>query len=58
MKKIGLLRLLAILLIAFGITYLNFDNLNFDANYKAYASLIIGLIIAIISFLKPRKSKN
>ena len=57
MKKIGILKVLGIVLITFGIIYLNFDNLNFDLNYKAYASLIIGLIISIFSFLKPQKSK-
>ena len=58
MKKIGPLKLFGILFIAFGITYLNFDNLNFDANYKAYISLIIGLIISVISFTRPQKLKN
>lgn len=58
MKKIGILRVLGILLITFGIVYLDFDNLNFDLNYKAYAALIIGLIISVFSYLKPQKSET
>ena len=58
MKKIGLIKLLAILFLTFGITALNFENLNIDVNYKAYASIIVGLIIAIISFFMPEKLKD
>ncbi|WP_158524879.1 hypothetical protein [Mesonia sp. K7] len=58
MKKIGLIKLAGILLMTFGITDLNFENLNIDANYKAYASIISGLIIAIISFFMPEKLKD
>ncbi|MDT0293841.1 hypothetical protein ACFQ3R_10665 [Mesonia ostreae] len=56
MKKIGILRMLAILLITFGIVYLDFDNLDLDVNYKAYAALITGLIVSMFSFLTPQNS--
>ncbi|WP_161804997.1 hypothetical protein [Lacinutrix mariniflava] len=58
MKKIGLIKLAGILLMTFGITDLDFENLNIDVNYKAYASIVIGLIIAIISFFMPEKLKD
>jgi hypothetical protein len=58
MKKIGLIKLAGILFITFGITDLNFENFNIDANYKAYASIIIGLTISVISFLMPQKLKD
>ena len=42
----------------FGITDLNFEDLNFDVNVKAYAAIIIGIIITILSFFTPEKLKD
>lgn len=58
MKKIGLIKLAGILFLTFGITDLNFENLNIDTNLKAYMAILIGLIITIISFLMPQKLKD
>ncbi|MDH7911157.1 hypothetical protein [Winogradskyella sp. SYSU M77433] len=58
MKKISLIKLAGILLLTFGITDLDFDNLLISTNYKAYISMIIGLIIVIISFFMPQKLKD
>ena len=58
MKKISLIKLAGILLVTFGITDLDFDNLLISTNYKAYISMIIGLIIVIISFFMPQKLKD
>ena len=58
MKKIGIIKLAGILFLTFGITDLNFENLNLVENYKAYASIIIGIIISIISFIMPEKLKD
>jgi hypothetical protein len=38
MKKIGIIKLLGVLFLTFGITDLNFENFNFDINIKAYAA--------------------
>jgi len=58
MKKIGLIKLAGILFLTFGITDLNFDNLTIDANYKAYAAILVGLIISVLSFVMPQKLKD
>ncbi len=58
MKKIGLIKLTGILFLAFGITDLNFDDLAVEQNYKAYAAILVGLIISIVSFLLPDRLKD
>ena len=58
MKKIHLIKLTGLLLITFGITDLNFENLADGSNYKAYAATIIGVVIIVISFLMPQKLKD
>lgn len=58
MKKIGLIKFAGILLITFGITDLNFENFNLDENYKAYAALLIGIVITLVSFFMPDKLKD
>lgn len=57
MKKFGIIELSAILLMTFGITYLDFDNLNFQDNYKAYIQLMIGGIL-ILYILYKRSQAN
>ena len=46
-NNIDLIGFSAIIFLTFGITYLDFDNLNFKNNYKAYAQLIIGILLLI-----------
>ncbi|WP_179338221.1 hypothetical protein [Winogradskyella ludwigii] len=54
-NNLGLVGFIAVIFLTFGITYLDFDNLNFGDNYKAYAMLIIGIILFIIMFYKSKK---
>ncbi len=58
MKTIGIIKLAGVLFMTFGITDLNFEDLNFDVNVKAYAAIIIGIIITILSFFTPEKLKD
>ncbi|QNM84570.1 hypothetical protein H9W90_10215 [Polaribacter pectinis] len=58
MKKIGIIKFMGILILTLGITDLNFENLNFDVNVKAFAAIIIGIIITILSFLATKKLKD
>ena len=58
MKKIGIIKFMGVLFLTFGITDLNFENFNFDVNVKAYAAIIIGIIITILSFFTPEKLKD
>lgn len=58
MKKIEIIKLMGILFLTFGITDLNFENLNFDVNIKAYAAIITGIIVTILSFFTPEKLKD
>ncbi|EPR72035.1 hypothetical protein ADIWIN_2874 [Winogradskyella psychrotolerans RS-3] len=44
-NSLGFFGFIAIIFLTFGITYLDFDNLNFGYNYKAYAMLIIGILL-------------
>ncbi|SDI01942.1 hypothetical protein SAMN04489796_106137 [Winogradskyella thalassocola] len=40
-NSLGLVGFIAILFLTFGITYLDFDNLDFGDNYKAYLKSIL-----------------
>lgn len=55
-KKLGLLRLLGLLLISFGITQLDFNNPALSLNYKAYSALVVGAIFVIASFISKQKA--
>lgn len=57
-STLGLFRFIAILLMTFGITYLDFENLNFEDNYKAYSMLILGVLLLIFIVLGSIKSKR
>lgn len=57
MKKVGLIRLTAVLLIVMGVVYLDFEDLSFAANTKAYVALILGVIVTAIAMLYLPKSK-
>ena len=59
MKKLKTLDFIAILFLTFGITYLDFDNLSFEDNVKAYIQIIIGAILIIfILFKRGQASKT
>jgi hypothetical protein len=58
MKKIKLLQMLGILLITFGITFLNFEDFSFKANIRAYASIILGIIMTLVEFYQAYKLKK
>ena len=58
MKKIGGVRLIGLFLIVFGVIYLDTENLAFNANYKAYTALILGLVTVIISFVIDLNKRN
>ncbi len=53
-KNADIIGFSAIFMITFGITYLDFDNLNFGDNLKPYMFIIIGFIIFIFSIYKKR----
>ena len=58
MKKLKTLDFVAILFLTFGITYLDFDNLSFEDNIKAYIQIFIGAIMLIyILFKRGQASK-
>lgn len=57
-STLGLFRFIAILLMTFGITYLDFENLNFEDNYKAYNMLILEVLLLIFIVLGSIKSKR
>jgi hypothetical protein len=56
-KNIDLVGFSAIIFLTFGITYLDFDNLNFKDNYKAYVQLIIGILLFILTLYKKKKNE-
>ncbi|MBL4710242.1 MAG: hypothetical protein JKY48_17560 [Flavobacteriales bacterium] len=57
-KKVNILSFFAAMFLTFGITSLNFDDLQFDENIKGYFATIIGLVLAIAFFiLKSRENK-
>ncbi|WP_233357650.1 hypothetical protein [Haloflavibacter putidus] len=47
-----------ILFLAFGITYLDFDNFSVENNYKAYSAVLLGGILCIISLRNKLKAKK
>lgn len=51
MKKGRLLLFTSILFLTFGITDLDFDNLNFSDNYKAYIFIILGGFLIALNFI-------
>lgn len=57
-NKLGILQLSAILFLTFGITYIDFENLGFENNYKAYAQLGIGILLLYMSFIARKKDKH
>ncbi|HIB37533.1 hypothetical protein [Mesonia sp.] len=53
MKKVKIISLIAIVFLTIGITYLDFENLSFYKNYKAYILIILGICTLGFSFFKP-----
>lgn len=57
MKKIGVIRTVGILLITFGIIFLDFENLEIASDSKAYVALILGVIVILPSLFYLDKTK-
>lgn len=57
MKKIGVIRTVGILLITFGIIFLDFEKLEIASNSKAYVALILGVIVILPSLFYLDKTK-
>ncbi|WP_157492086.1 hypothetical protein [Mangrovimonas sp. ST2L15] len=56
MNKQKVIRFLGILLMVFGVTFLDYDQPSFSENAKAYIALILGaVIVLIISFNSYKK---
>ncbi|MBW2960534.1 hypothetical protein [Mesonia aestuariivivens] len=53
MKKIKIISIIAIVFLAIGISYLNFENLNVFENYKAYILIVLGIFTFAFSFFNP-----
>jgi len=47
-----LLGFLGAMLLTFGISGLNQENLSFDLNQKAYASIFLGVFLMLIFFIR------
>ncbi len=54
MKRIPPARFLASILLAFGITYLNFDDMTFTSNIRPYGMILIGLFVLLYSFKRSQ----
>lgn len=50
--------LFSVIFMAFGITGLDFENLNFENNYKSYILLIISFILFMYSIINKRKNNK
>ncbi|MBU2928531.1 hypothetical protein [Winogradskyella psychrotolerans] len=57
-NNLGFVGFIAIIFLTFGITYLDFDNLNFEDNYKAYVMLIVGILLFSFVFYGRKKNSN
>jgi hypothetical protein len=54
MKKFRIIFIgISILFLGLGVTYLNFDNLSLQVNYKGYILILLGICTLVFSFLKP-----
>jgi hypothetical protein len=58
MKNEDILSFTATLFLTFGIIDLDFDNLNFADNYKAYILIIIGGILMVFNAIYRWKLKK
>ncbi len=58
MKNIGLPRLASLLMLTFGITFLNFEDLSVEANWKAYTLILLGVTVLSYSLFTKKTSGN
>lgn len=57
-NNLGFVGFIAIIFLTFGITYLDFENLNFGDNSKAYVMLIVGILLFAFALYRLKKSSN
>jgi hypothetical protein len=57
-KLISSIALLALLLMTFGITYLDFEDLSLKNNIRPYLEILVGLIAGVYLFYVKRKNKS
>lgn len=55
-NKINLVGFAAIMLLSFGITYLNLEDLSLEENYKAYIQIGLGIILLLTIYIKKRNA--
>lgn len=58
MKKLNIIQLFTIIFYTFGISFLNFKDLSFSVNVKAYLALLFGVFLTIISIVEARKTRK
>ncbi|MCF1190596.1 hypothetical protein LRR18_03290 [Mangrovimonas sp. AS39] len=58
MNKQKVIRFLGILLMVFGVTFLDYDQPAFSENAKAYIALILGAVIVLIISFNSYKKKE
>lgn len=58
MTKIKTLDFIAILFLTSGITYLDFDQLSFQDNIKAYIQIVLGSIMMVYILYKRGKASK
>lgn len=56
MKKLGLFSIMSLTLMAISISYLDFDDLNWENNVRAYIGLIFSVILFVINFIFNNKT--
>lgn len=57
-KLISSIALIALLLMTFGITYLDFEDLSLKNNIRPYLEILVGLISGVYLFYVKRKYKG
>jgi len=57
-KKLDIITLIAIVIMAISISILDFNNLNWNNNIKSYIGILIFAILIAFRYLINRNSKN
>ena len=57
-KKLDIITLIAIVIMAISISILDFDNLNWNNNIKSYVGILIFALLIAFRYLINRNSKN
>ena len=57
-KKLDIITLIAIVIMAISISILDFDNLSWNNNIKSYIGILIFAILIVFRYLINRNSKN